>query len=253
MNNFNRRDFLQIAAGGLAVVALSQSAKAQTKPKIKAVAFDAFPIFDPRPIFEMVNQLFGEKGPAIANTWRTAQFDYTWLRTSGNQYVDFWKVTEDALIFALKKNNATLSEALRKQIMEQYLHLKAWPDVLPVLTALKAQGIKTAFLSNFTADMLNANIKSAELDGYFDLVLSTDKARAFKPSPKAYQLGVDALKLKKEEIAFAAFAGWDAVGAKWFGYPTYWCNRQNNPLDELSAKPDIVSNGLSGLLDFVKA
>lgn len=252
MNNFNRRHFLQITAGGLAVAALSQSAKAQTKTKIKAVAFDAFPIFDPRPIFEMVNQLFGEKGPVITNTWRTAQFEYTWLRTSGNQYVDFWKVTEDALIFSAMKNQITLTEASRKQIMEQYLHLKAWPDVLPVLKALKAQGVKIAFLSNFTSEMLNANIKNAGLEGYFDFVLSTDNARAFKPSPKAYQLGVDTFKFKKEEIAFAAFAGWDAVGAKWFGYPTYWCNRQNNPLDELSAQPDITSNGLNGLVDFVK-
>jgi len=33
------------------------------------------------------------------------------------------------------------------------------------------------------------------------------------------------LGLRKEEIVFAAFGGWDAVGAKWFGYPTFWVNR----------------------------
>jgi 2-haloacid dehalogenase len=34
--------------------------------------------------------------------------------------------------------------------------------------------------------------------------LSTDRVKAFKPDPRAYQMGVDAFKLKKEEIAFAA-------------------------------------------------
>ena len=51
--------------------------------------------------------------------------------------------------------------------------------------------------------------------------LGTDEARTFKPDPRAYQLGVDALKVKREEILFVAFAGWDAAGAKLFGYPTY--------------------------------
>jgi 2-haloacid dehalogenase len=32
---------------------------------------------------------------------------------------------------------------------------------------------------------------------------------------------IDAFTLKREEILFAAFAGWDAAGAKWFGYPTF--------------------------------
>ncbi len=67
--------------------------------------------------------------------------------------------------------------------------------------------------------MLRANIRSAGLDGMFERVLSTDEARTFKPDPRAYQLGVDALKVKREEILFVAFAGWDAAGAKLFGYP----------------------------------
>ena len=28
--------------------------------------------------------------------------------------------------------------------------------------------------------------------------------------------------MNQGEIAFAAFAGWDAAGAKAFGYPTFW-------------------------------
>ena len=64
-------------------------------------------------------------------------------------------------------------------------------------------------------------------------------------------MGVDAFKLKKEEIAFAAFAGWDAAGARWFGYPTFWVNRPNAPADELDVVPDGVGSGLSDLVRFV--
>ena len=74
--------------------------------------------------------------------------------------------------------------------------------------------------------MLDAVVKNSGLEGFFEGHLCTDKVGVFKPDPRAYQMGVDAFGLKKEEIAFAAFAGWDAAGAKWFGYPTFWVNRR---------------------------
>ena len=36
--------------------------------------------------------------------------------------------------------------------------------------------------------------------------------KAYKPDPRAYQMGVDVFGLQREDIVFAAFAGWDAAG-----------------------------------------
>jgi len=55
----------------------------------------------------------------------------------------------------------------------------------------------------------------------------------------------------KRDIVFAAFGGWDAAGAKSFGYPTVWVNRLNQPLEELGVHPDRTVADLNGLLDFV--
>jgi 2-haloacid dehalogenase len=74
--------------------------------------------------------------------------------------------------------------------------------------------------------------------------------KAFKPDPRAYQMGVNAFKLKREEIVFAAFAGWDAAGAKSFGYPTFWLNRQNAWGEQLGFPPDGTGN-IADLLQFV--
>jgi 2-haloacid dehalogenase len=81
--------------------------------------------------------------------------------------------------------------------------------------------------------------------------VSTDLARTYKPDPRAYQLGVDALGLPREQILFAAFAGWDAAGARRFGYPTFWVNRLQAPPEELGAPPDGVGASLDGLVAFV--
>jgi 2-haloacid dehalogenase len=46
-------------------------------------------------------------------------------------------------------------------------------------------------------------------------------------------MAVDAQKLRRDEIVFGAFAGWDAAGAKAFGYPTFWVNLMKQPVKEL--------------------
>ena len=46
------------------------------------------------------------------------------------------------------------------------------------------------------------------------IVLSTDLVRAYKPDPRAYQMAIDAFRLQGDEIAFAAFAGWDGQARK---------------------------------------
>ena len=101
--------------------------------------------------------------------------------------------------------------------MEQYLLLNVWPDVLPTLQTLKKSGIRLSLLSNMTTEMLNSCIKHSKIATYFENVITTGNAKTYKPSPVAYQLAIDTLKIKREEILFVAFAAWDVAGSKWFG------------------------------------
>ena len=250
-----RRQFLSLTAGAVSGVLLEGGAASAvaTDVPVQAIAFDAFPIFDPRPIFALAEELFPGKGPELSKAWRTRQFEYTWLRTVAGRYADFWQVTKDALVFAARDLNLDLDSQRRAQLMNAYLGLKAWPDVPQALGSLKAAGIRLAFLSNFSRRMLDAGIKNSGLAGMFEQVLTTDEVKQFKPAPRAYQMAVDALGLKREAIAFAAFAGWDASGAKWFGFPTVWVNRTNSVTEELNVLPDLTCSNLSGLVAFANS
>ena len=251
----NRRDFIYTTSLGIAAQALTAmplDIGTTSKQGIKAVAFDAFAIFDPRPIFALVTQMFPEKGAELANLWRTKQFEYTWLRTAAGQYKDFWKVTQDALVYAAHKTGLTLTEPQTAELMGQYLQMQVWPDVIPVLKSLKEKGIRLAFLSNITQKMLTASAHHAQIHTYFEHFISTDAAKTYKPSVKAYALAPSILKLKKEEILFVAFAGWDASGAKWYGYPTYWSNRLDTPKEELDTTVEASAKNIQELLDLEK-
>ena len=73
-------------------------------------------------------------------------------------------------------------------------------------------------IANFRGRMLRANAERAGIVDLFDELLSTEVNGTYKPDPRAYALGMQRLGLKKDEVAFAAFGGWDAYGAKSFGY-----------------------------------
>jgi 2-haloacid dehalogenase len=230
---------------------IDQPAVTAKPAKIKAIAFDAFPIFDPRPVSALAEQLFPGNGAELTNAWRTRQFEYQWLRALSGNFADFRQATEESLIFAAELLKLDLTPEKQKALMDAYLELKAYPDVLSALKTLKSLGIRLAFLSNATPKILESGVKNSGLGGFFEYVISTDAIKTYKPDPRAYQMAIDAFGLKKEEILFVAFAGWDAAGAKSFGYTTFWVNRLNLPGERLGVSPDAVGKNLNDLVDFV--
>jgi 2-haloacid dehalogenase len=198
-----------------------------------------------------VRSYFPDEASALLGAWRSRQFEYTWLLTAGHQYRDFWRVTDDALVAAARSLRLELRPEQRSALTGAYLSLQAWPDVPETLARLENAGVAVGLLSNFTLTMLESNIAAADLRGAFRYVLSTDQARTFKPAPEAYQLGLNATGLAREQVAFAAFAGWDAAGASWFGYPTVWVNRAGASAEELAAQPGAVGADLAAVADLV--
>ena len=247
-----RRRFLSLVAGALvAGHGRSASAAPPVRLRFKAVAFDAFAIFDPRPIAELTASLFAGRGAAIMDAWRTRQFEYQWIRALSGQYVDFLTTTEDSLRFVMRQMHLELREWQVQTLMAAYAHLRVWPDVPAALKMLRAARVRLVCLSNMTQPLLADRLSEAGLDGAFEAILSTDAIRSYKPNPKAYQMGVDALRLRSEEILFAAFAGWDVAGAKWFGYSTFWVNRAGAPMEELGVAADGAGADLNALVEFV--
>jgi 2-haloacid dehalogenase len=248
----SRRDFINSTVSAItAVPHIVRHFEDPAKRQFKALAFDAFAIFDPHPVTTAVSQVLPEKWSEVTNQWRTSQFEYAWLRTAADKYQNFWQVTKDALVFAANKTQVMLSSTDTEKLMNQYLQLEIWPDVIPALEHLKSSGLRLCFLSNFTTEMLSANIKHCGIENYFDAAISTDQVNVYKPNHKAYELGTKTMRLKKEEILFVAFAGWDACGAKWFGYPTYWLNRLRSPEEQLHIKPDAQGSSFPELLNFI--
>jgi 2-haloacid dehalogenase len=211
------------------------------------VAFDAFTLLDFRQLPATAERLFPGQGARFEELWRTRLFEYSWLRVLGGQYRDFEAVSADAFGFAAAVLKLSPSSAMRREYLDTLVQLPTWPETLAVLAQLRAAGLKLAFLSNFTPAMLGFITRRTGLDRLMDAPLSTDAVRSYKPDPRAYQLAVEEFGLPKERIAFVAHGGWDAAGAGWFGFPTYWINRAGIPREELGVAPARILPTLSPL------
>jgi len=247
----SRRSVLTLGAAAALSGAVGARAEEPGWTRIKALAFDAFAVFDPNPIYHACEQAFPGRGTELANLWRTRQFEYQWLRALAGQYADFWRTTREALQFAAQSLKLTLAPSAADTLMNGFLALKAWPDVPDALSELRRQGRTLALLSNATPTILAAGLRNSHIEELFEHVISTDWIRSYKPDPRTYQLGTEVLGLRKEAILFVAFAGWDAAGAKWFGYPTFWNNRQGAAAEELAPAADGAGESLTDLVKFL--
>jgi 2-haloacid dehalogenase len=220
-------------------------------PRFKAVAFDYFVIFNANSVVPAVEKAFPGMGAEFTRAWRAKQFEYGFLRSITGRHADFFEVTEDALVYTAEAMKLDLTPEKRKSLLDAYLTLEPWPDAVDALRRLRAAGVRVITIANFSPEMLKANAEKAGIVDLFDELLSTQANGTYKPEPRAYALGMERLKLRKEEIVFCAFGGWDAYGAKSFGYTTYWVNRFHLPMEELGIEPDGTSDNLEGLLRLV--
>ncbi|TRZ55660.1 MAG: haloacid dehalogenase type II [Rhodocyclaceae bacterium] len=225
---------------------------------IRAVLFDAYgTLFDVHSVALMAEQLFPGKGAELSQLWRAKQIEYTHLRTLSGRYKGFWDVTRDALIYTLARLGVEPATESIERLMSQYACLSGFPENLAALRQIKASGLPLGILSNGTPEMLDIAIKSAGMGSFegqplFDHVLSVEAVGEYKTAPAAYQLGVDALGMLAKDVLFVSSNGWDAAGAAWFGYATFWINRAGHPVEQLDIMPSATGRLLSDVLAYIK-
>lgn len=191
-----------------------------------------------------------ENWPQLAAAWRQRQLSYSWLRTLMGQYIPFWQITADALDVTLKDMGIDDSD-LRQMLLNLYYELSAYDEVPSQLEAMKQGGHQLGVLSNGSPDMLSACLKSAQIDGLIDTVLSVDVLKIYKPDPRVYAMVLEAYGCKAEDVVFFSSNNWDVAGAGSFGFKTIWVNRANKVWDDLPEKPHHVVSSLAEALPII--
>jgi 2-haloacid dehalogenase len=217
---------------------------------VDALVFDAYgTLFDVHSVTALAETLAPGHGTALSQLWRTKQLEYTWLTSlmisPAARRADFAAVTAQALDFALTSLGIDLGSGARARLQGAYLTLAPFPDVAAALARLAPR--PRWILSNGTLAMLEPLVRHTGLDAHLDGVLSVDAAGIYKPSPRVYQLALDRLGVPPARIGFVSSNGWDAIGAKAFGFTTFWINRTGAPVDRHGPAPDRIIATLADL------
>ncbi len=213
---------------------------------IKALAFDAYgTLFDVFSVTALCEDLFPGRGAALTQLWRVKQLQYSLLRSLMGRYEDFWQLTQDALRYASEQLKLNLTAATKRTLMDAYLNLAVFPDVVPGLAALRQQGLRLAILSNGAPAMLEGAVTNAGIDTAFDAIISADELKIFKPSPRVYRSARTRLRVTTDALGFVSSNSWDISGAASVGLTTFWLQRSaGEPADYLGFPATYVVGSL---------
>lgn len=206
----------------------------------RAIVFDAYgTLLD---VHSVIREAGADLPQGLSALRRQKQLEYTWLRALMERYEDFRLVTEAALRAACAQLGIELDEARIDRLMQAYLRPEAFADARRALEKLKGMkpGTRLAILSNGSAKMLEEAVRHNGLESYFEEIISVERVKTYKPSPRVYALGPQALGMPASEILFVSSNSWDAAGAKAYGYRVCWCNRQGAEMERLGFAPDVT-------------
>ena len=212
--------------------------------KITTCVFDAYgTLFDVNAACRELSKEVGDKWNELSSLWRLRQVEYTWLRNSMNEYIDFWNITSDALDYAMETLNIN-NIKLKDDLLSLYLKLEAYPEVKSILGHIKKRGLKTAILSNGNKKMLESAVTNAKIQNLLDKILSADDCKVYKPAREVYDLVDKKMGVKKENIIFFSSNAWDMHAASNYGFKAIWVNRFESKLEKLPGKPVKIINSL---------
>ena len=145
-----------------------------------------------------------------------------------------------ALVRAARETGVMLTEAQARLLPAQWATLPVFPDVEPALAALRAAGYKSGVLTNCDDDLFTQTQRSFRTP--FDLVVTAERVRDYKPSPSHFRFF--------SEATGASVVNWVHVGCSYFhdivparqlGLKRIWLDRDRTPDDPTAASVRILS------------
>jgi 2-haloacid dehalogenase len=171
----------------------------------------------------------GEQGmPALGRVWRRRYLVRTASAGEWRPYLDI--VAEAAEEVGLPAEAAKTLEA-------RWDSLQPWPDVEQALQALR---LPRAVVTNCSEALGRRAVARVGLP--FDIVVSAERAGAYKPDPRPYRLTCVELGCKPEEVAYVAGSPFDARGALGQGFQVTWVNRLGTEVPTGLERTEIVDS-----------
>jgi 2-haloacid dehalogenase len=176
--------------------------------------------------------------------WFQTMLQSAFLTTVAGPYKPFGEHFRAALAITAMRRGLRVSPDDARAILAGIRTMPAHADVRPALERLRSAGYRLAALTNSTAEVEEAQLKSAGLAELFERALSADTVKRLKPAAEAYAGAARELGVKVGEIRMIAAHAWDVHGAMRAGCAAAFVERPGAVWNPLLERPDIVGPDL---------
>lgn len=213
---------------------------------MKAIVFDVNEtLLDLRAMEPLFEEAFGSTD--LLAPWFGQLLRHSLVATVTDTYSPFDVLGVDALQLTAAKAGLDLSENGAAHVVDGMRYLPPHPDVLPAITRLRDHGFSIATLTNSPQHLLTAQLTNAEIADLFDMTLTVDPVRKFKPHLDTYRSGAERLGVDMSELRLVAAHDWDVSGAIRAGAAAAFVARPGMVLSGASETPDIVGPDLEAV------
>ncbi|MGI4835416.1 MAG: haloacid dehalogenase type II [Janthinobacterium lividum] len=193
-------------------------------------------LLDLAPLRQAVNQALGD--PGAFRQWFGLLLQHSQTATLTGSYFNFSALADAAFeMAATMLQTKPLSAERRHELLHQFAHLPAHPDVAEGLGQLQTAGFRLFALTNSAPDMVRQQLATAGIAEYFEQALSVDPVRLYKPHPDAYHYAAKQAGVAPAQLLMVAAHGWDVAGAQAAGLQAAFIARPGQPLYPLAPLP----------------
>jgi 2-haloalkanoic acid dehalogenase type II len=206
---------------------------------VEAVSFDAFGtlIDTGRDALLRVSQAIVDDARAgVSPETFLATWDRHFFAHDLEEFLLLAEVTEDSLARAFVDHGVDAEPRPYVEMLErEWQASKPYPEVAGVLEAL--DGVRRAIVSNADDAFLHGILERSNLR--FDVVVTSESARCYKPRPRIFEVALDALGARPEDVVHVGDSlPADVMGAGRLGMRTVWVNRSAIRRGPADPRPD---------------
>lgn len=204
-------------------------------------------MLDLTPMFDEFARVFGDT--KVGQVWFAQLIQSSLVSIVTNVYSDFGTIGKASLDMVAEKQGITLSADDKIAIISKIKQLPPHPEVPENLERLKKAGFTLVSLTNSTQQVVEAQLKNANIAHYFDHMFSADTVKRLKPASEPYKMVADHFGVEMHELRLVAAHAWDIAGALRAGYKAAFIARPGKVLDPLVERPDIIGSNLKEVVD----
>ena len=213
------------------------------------LGFDIYgTLIDPHGVVVQLSEVLGDRANDFSQVWRQKQLEYTFRRGLMRRYENFAVCTRDALDYTDMLLQTRLDDATKQSLLQSYRVLPAYEDVKQSLQVVSDKGYRLFALSNGLADAVQQLLEHAQIDHFFEGVVSVDSIQTYKPNPDVYHHFVETTNSELEQCWLVSSNAFDVIGAVSVGMKAAWLKRFDEMVfDPSEFQPSVTIRSLVDL------